>query len=237
MQKVFKRYEKKYLITSEQAKALQTLFLSHMTVGDYDTYWVQNLYFDTANWDVIHRSMQQPYYKEKMRLRYYGTMDMQNPIFLELKKKYAGIVYKRRLALPLHAKEQGLVQALNEEGSQIARELHFHLKSKQVKEKMFISCKRRAYKGKEDTDLRITLDSEIRYRADNLHFGDPQDGKLVLEDDLQVMEIKTHTSIPLWLSRYCSENNIFASPFSKYARCYTDYCLQENTKKVVHAHA
>ena len=224
MQKVFKRYEKKYLITSRQAEALQTFFLEHMTVGDFDAYWVQNLYFDTAHWDVIHKSMQQPYYKEKMRLRYYGAPDMQDPAFLELKKKYAGIVYKRRLALSLHAIEQGLAQALNEDDSQIARELHFHLKSKQVAPKMFISCKRHAYKGKEDAGLRVTLDSEVRYRVDDLVFGDPQNGKLVLEDGLQVMEIKTHTSIPLWLSRYCSENGIFASPFSKYATCYTDYC-------------
>ena len=234
MQHSFKRYEKKYLITSKQAAILETALSDRMTPDLFGTYQVQNLYFDTDNWDVIYTSMQRPYYKEKMRLRYYGMSSAAGQIFLELKKKYAGVVYKRRVVLPSAALTRPLQDVLAQETTQIARELNFYLQSTQVTEKMFISFHRKAFSGKqEETGLRITFDADIRYRPDHLHFDAPGRGQAVLHEDYRLMEIKTHTSIPLWLARLCSENGVFAAPYSKYATCYTDYVQRRQIEKMV----
>ena len=231
MQDVFTRYEKKFLITKGQAASLVAALNERMKPDLYDSYWVQNLYFDTENWDVIHTSMQRPYYKEKMRLRYYGTPDGASEAYLELKKKYAGVVYKRRIALPLAAITSPLEEVLASHQTQIAKELDFYLRTNKVSQKMFVAYRRRAFSCDEHPGLRLTLDTDIRYRSDELHFQEPNEGRIVLSDDYQLMEIKFPASIPLWLARLCSENGIFATTYSKYARCFTNYVLLENAKK------
>ena len=235
MQYIFKRFEEKFLITNEQAARIEAVLSDRMTPGQFHNYWVQNLYFDTDNWDVIQTSMQKPYYKEKMRLRCYGALEASDSVFLELKKKCAGITYKRRALLPMQALSQPLEEVLTEESSQIARELEFYLQSTAVTPKMFVAYRRRAYAGKEDAELRVTFDSGIRYRLDPLHFHQPEEGRLVLSEDYQLMEIKTLTSIPLWFARLCSENGVFAGSYSKYAACYTDYWQRACAERVVRA--
>ena len=49
---------------------------------------------------LIRASLEKPAYKEKLRLRSYGVTEPGGEVFLELKKKYKGIVYKRRITLP-----------------------------------------------------------------------------------------------------------------------------------------
>ncbi|MCL1883651.1 MAG: polyphosphate polymerase domain-containing protein [Defluviitaleaceae bacterium] len=223
MQAVFKRNEKKYIITSEQASSIESLLDGHMVPDRTGTYWVQNIYFDNNRWDIINISMDKPFYKEKMRLRCYG--EIADRVFLELKKKHAGIVYKRRVALPKQAMDMPILDALRYEETQISRELAFYLESTGVSPKMFLSYSRKAFSGvREDSALRITFDSSIRYRTDNLDFiHSPNDGKLVFPENLVIMEIKTPLSIPLWLVNFLSENKIFGTSVSKYGVCFTDY--------------
>ena len=235
MQLNFKRYEKKYLVTNKQAANVTTALLNHMTPDEYGTYWVQNLYFDTDNWDVIRKSMERPLYKEKLRLRCYGMPDESGHMFLELKKKYTGVVYKRRIALPIPALSQPLRDVLEPNNAQIARELDFYLQSNPVMSKMFISFRRTAYAGIGDEWLRVTFDTDIRYRSEKLDFSNPTFGQAVLQSGYQLMEIKTQTSIPLWLSRALSENSIFRTSYSKYGTCFTDYCIQQEKGDVKYA--
>ena len=232
MQFNFKRYEKKYLVTHKQAAAVTAALLKHMTLDEYGTYWVQNIYMDTDNWDVINKSLEKPLYKEKMRLRCYGIPDETSNIFLELKKKFAGVVYKRRMAFSLEALKHPLREVLSKEDQQIAKELDFYLKGNPVDEKMFIAFRRTAYTGVENPGLRVTFDNDVRYRCCNLDFTSPEHGRQVLHENYQLMEIKTPISIPLWLSRALSENGIYRTSYSKYGTCFTDYCAQKGDVKL-----
>ena len=231
MQLIFKRYEKKYLVTHKQADAVISNLSKYMVPDEYGTYWVQNLYFDTNNWDVIRKSMDKPLYKEKLRLRYYGAPGETHNAFLELKKKYAGEVSKRRVVMPISSLSQPIRHILAGRNEQIARELDFYLQANPVTEKMFIAFLRTAYTGVEDEGLRVTFDNSIRYRCDKLDFTHPSIGHEVLHKDYQVMEIKTRASIPLWLSRILSENGIYRTSYSKYGTCFTDYFTQEGYVK------
>jgi len=140
------------------------------------------------------------------------------------------VIYKRRVSLCLQDLSKPLEGVLAEKDTQVSRELRFYLQSTNVIEKMFISFRRKAFVGKEDANLRITLDSDIRYRLNQLNFSDPDKGKSVLDENYQIMEIKTLTSIPLWLARLCSHNGIFAVSYSKYAACYTGYFSEQEQK-------
>jgi len=222
LQLTFKRYEKKYLVTNVQAAAVNAALQDHMAPDQYPSYWVQNLYYDTDNWDVITLSMEKPLYKEKLRLRCYGTPSKDSNVFIELKKKYAGEVNKRRIALPLSMLTDSLQKVLVAHDTQIARELDFYLQNNSVAAKMFITFHRTAFSGIKDEGLRVTFDTNIRYRCDKLDFSHPCQGKDVLHEDYQLMEIKTRTSIPLWLCEVLSENAIHRVSFSKYGTCFKD---------------
>ncbi|MCL2362736.1 MAG: polyphosphate polymerase domain-containing protein [Defluviitaleaceae bacterium] len=220
----FKRYEKKYLVTNQQTANVITALKERMVPDEYGTYWVQNLYFDTDNWDVIRKSMEKPLYKEKLRLRCYGEPDGDGNFFVELKKKYTGVVYKRRIALPISAVKELLPNVKAKDDQQIARELAFYLESNPVESRMYIAFKRTAFAGTDGEWLRVTFDTDIVYRQHDLDFSSPNVGQPVLPDGYQLMEIKTHTSIPLWLSRILSENGIYRISYSKYGTCFTDSC-------------
>ena len=74
-----------------------------MALDPYGRTVIRNLYLDTESYRLIRRSIEKPVYKEKMRIRCYGPAHPDSPVFVELKKKYKKVVYKRRLSLP----EQG----------------------------------------------------------------------------------------------------------------------------------
>jgi hypothetical protein len=192
----------------------------------YGEYLVQNLYYDTEQWDKIRESVDKPPYKEKLRLRRYGELNYDGDLFLELKKKFKGIVYKRRIAYPAAILSTGSVDgAVMADDAQIAREIAFYMKANAVSAKIYISYARKAYAGIDDGELRLTIDSDIRFRLDNLHFYRPGDGYAVLPRNKLLMEIKSLGGMPLWLARALSETEIYPTAFSKYGVCYTGFIL------------
>ena len=224
MQSSFKRCEQKYLITAEQQDALQKTFSQHMISDQYGEYLVQNLYYDTENWDVIRESIEKPAYKEKLRLRCYGEASGTSVFYLELKKKYKGVVYKRRIAISSQLFTSDSIRSIvSEAPSQIAKELGYYLQLNEVSEKIYISYQRVAFVGIKDYELRVTFDTDICFRLDNLGFSSPDAGQYVLPEGKMLMEVKALGGMPLWMANILSENGIFPASFSKFGVCYTDY--------------
>ena len=228
MQVNFIRHEKKYLVTKEQAEVFKGILSQYMKPDKHGEYLVQNIYFDNENWDVIRTSIEKPLYKEKMRLRCYGIPNKESRVFLELKKKYKGMVYKRRDVITHDdLLFNSALEITTQERSQIFRELNFYMRKTQVTEKIYIAYKRTAFNGIEHKDLRVTFDADICFRLDNLDFLDPNYGTLLLPKDKIVMEIKTLGGMPVWMAQALSEHKIYPAPFSKYGRCYTGFILKQ----------
>ena len=224
-QNVFQRKEVKYLLTKEQKETLLPVLYEHMRPDDFPHSSISNLYYDTPDYYLIRHSLEKPKYKEKLRLRCYGVPDAQTQAFLEIKKKAKGIVYKRRESLPY---DQAL-SYLNGEGgggdSQIFHELDWMLHYyKELKPRVFLSYERDSLKGKENPNLRLTLDQDIRWRTKNLDLSLGNEGEELLEKDQTLMEIKIPNALPLWLAEVLSELSIFPVSFSKYGRAYERMC-------------
>jgi len=231
---IFSRNEKKYIISQEQAEKLKLRLSEFMKPDKYSTYWVQNLFYDTENWDMIHTSMEKPYYKEKMRLRCYGSILETDRVFLELKKKYSGIVYKRRVPLnPTDVIAIPIGEILQQNNSQISKELEYHIQRTGVTEKFYLGYFRNAFVSLSDDDLRLTIDSNIHYRLDNLRLSQSLNSGIALNPDMFVLEIKTASNIPLWLTKLLGELGIYSTPFSKYAACFTHWNNQEKSETLV----
>lgn len=232
MQQVFRRVEKKYLISGEQLKGLVPVISGHMTDDEYTDYMVCNIYFDTDSYQLIRTSLGKPKYKEKLRLRSYGVPGSDSRVFIELKKKYDGIVYKRRVGLTLAEAQKylgmdgtssldGLLRTHSSCDGQILKEIGYVMQFYHLKPKVFIAYDRKAFKGKEDSGLRLTLDRRIRARDTDLSLSQGDYGKAVIRPDQVLMEVKIPDSMPLWMARAFADLGIVPVSFSKYGTYYT----------------
>lgn len=231
-QMIFRRYEYKYLMTRGQQTALLKAMEPHMVPDTYSRSAIRNLYYDTPDYRLIRTSLMQPVYKEKLRLRCYGEAAPDKEAFLELKKKYESVVYKRRIALPLEEAMAALAGRTPLPENQIGREidyaLHFY---PQLEPRVFLSYDREAFHGKWDTGFRVTFDDNIRFRTDDLSLASGNRGTLLLPGDTVLMEIKLSDSMPLWMAQELSRLEIRKTTFSKYGTVYQNYiALKGNLK-------
>lgn len=222
-EEIFQRIEKKYILTAKQYACLKKRLTPYMQEDQYGLSTICNLYYDTEHYDLIRRSIEKPVYKEKLRLRCYGISDGQSPVFIELKKKFKGIVYKRRISLPLSEAEDLLekkVQPRAEVNEQILKEINYFLTFYQPQKAIYIAYDRLALYGKENAELRMTFDANIRARKKNLTLEYSQDTTPYFGNGEIVMEIKTGQPYPLWLTDLLTELQIYPSSFSKYGAFY-----------------
>lgn len=221
-QMVFKRYEFKYLLTKEQKEDLTLYMREKMESDKYGKSTIRNVYFDTPTFLLIRRSLEKPVYKEKLRMRSYKTVDSDDLVFLELKKKFKSVVYKRRIAMPNDVAMHWLCTGkgpkhLDQIGKEIQYAVDFY---KEIGPAMFISYNREAYFGKEDKNFRITFDEEIRWRREKLSLENGVFGSLLLPDGKVLMEVKTAYAIPLWMTGWLAKNRVYKTSFSKYGQAY-----------------
>ena len=221
-QTVFKRYELKYLLTSEQKEKVLGAMEPHMKLDKYGRTTIRNLYYDTDTYLLIRRSIEKPTYKEKMRIRSYSRAGTDHPVFVELKKKYQHVVYKRRISLPYREAMSWLSGEKHcNQHTQIVREIDYFMELYgALHPSVFLSYEREAYYCKDGGDFRVTFDDRILCRQDDLSLGSEVYGTPILPDGKVLMEIKCSGGIPLWMTRVLSAEKIYKTPFSKYGTAY-----------------
>lgn len=229
---IFERHELKFLINEWQRRFLEEALRERIVPDPHGESTVCNVYYDTPDFRLIRTSLEKPVYKEKLRLRSYGPVLPDEPVFLELKKKYRGIVYKRRISVT----EQEAVDFLNgaaplPEESQIGREIDYFVQFYQdLGPAMYLSYDRAAFFSREDPDLRVTFDKKIRWRTEDLRLSEKPGGASILAPGQSLMEIKAADAIPLWLVDLLNEGQIRQISFSKYGRAYMSM-LEETYKE------
>lgn len=221
MQTVFERHEKKYMLTPAQAAAIQQGMQNHIVPDEYGAYTLCTLYYDTEGLQAARASQDKPAYKEKLRLRSYGTPGANDTVFLELKKKVAGISYKRRLPLLLDEAEAWLEYGvLPKQQSQISREIEWFLYQNNPQPTALLSYDRIAFCGVKDPSLRVTFDSNLRWRGTQLSLSAGDYGTPILALPRILLEVKVSGPLPLWMTRLLSEEKAFPISFSKYGSLY-----------------
>lgn len=227
-QMTFQRYELKYLLTFRQLQAVLDAIEPHMVPDEYSHSSIRNLYLDTSDFRLIRRSLERPVYKEKLRVRSYGQAEEQDSVFVELKKKYRSVVYKRRISLPQAQAMACLSGAAPWPDSQIGRELAYTMDFYQpLRPAVFLSYERDAYHGILDPDFRVTFDTEIRYRQEELTLDSDTWGTPILAPGQVLMELKVAGGLPIWMAHALSRLGVFKTSFSKYGTAYQNILLTE----------
>jgi len=219
-QSSFQRVEVKYLLTPEQYYAIRRGMKPFVKPDVYSHYTICSIYCDTADYSLVRASLDKPAYKEKLRLRSYGVPGSRDTSFVELKKKYDGVVYKRRVTVNAAQAADCVSAGRLSRDDQISREINWFLHVWQPIPAAYIGYDREAWAGTEDPELRITFDTNLRGRSRDLDLRAGDYGSLILPRDTILMELKFTGGAPLWLSHLLSENGIFPASFSKYGTYY-----------------
>lgn len=219
---IFQRWELKYLVDSRQRSMLEQSIERHMRPDPHGESCICNVYYDTPDYRLIRQSLDKPIYKEKLRLRSYGRVRPHNEVFLELKKKYQGVVYKRRISLSDWEAELYMAGRLPLlEDTQIGREIdYFKRFYGNLQPAVYLCYDRCAYFSTEDPDLRATFDRRIRWRQEDMSLTARPGGQHLLQPYQSLFEIKTASSVPLWLVEVLEAGEIRQASFSKYGEAY-----------------
>ena len=222
VQTVFKRYELKYLLTQAQKKTVLKAMQPYMLLDKYGRTTIRNLYYDTDTYLLIRRSIEKPAYKEKLRIRSYSRVDGDSTAFVELKKKYKSVVYKRRISLPYAEATAWLSRERHpDKHTQIANEIDYFLDYYgSLHPTVFLSYVREAYYANDGSDFRVTFDDNILCRQDELSLDSDVYGTEILPESKVLMEIKCSGGIPLWMTQVLSKEQIYKTSFSKYGTAY-----------------
>lgn len=229
-QTVFKRHELKYMLTFEQKERVIQAMEPYMSLDDYGRTSIRNIYFDTDNYRLIRHSIEGLGYKEKLRIRSYGKAEPDSAVFVELKKKYQSIVYKRRISLP---EDTAMKWARGEcrcpKTTQISKEIDYFLAYYEtLRPAVFLSYEREAFYAKDQTDFRVTFDDTILCRMEDLSLKAENYGTPLLPENMTLMELKCSASIPLWLVHILSKEHIYKTSFSKYGTAYKTMILPKH---------
>lgn len=232
-QTVFERYELKYILTREQKKRMLAVMEPHMMLDEYGRTTIRNIYFDTNHYQLIRESIEKPVYKEKLRIRSYSQALPDSTVFVELKKKYQSLVYKRRMPLSEWEAMDWVCRAGHcRADTQIVREIDYFLHLyPDLRPVVFLSYEREAYFTKEKSDFRVTFDDTILYRDEELTLQASVWGEPILPENLVLMEIKCSGGIPLWMIKALSEEGIYRTSFSKYGTAYASYIFPKLAKQ------
>lgn len=221
-QTVFKRYELKYMLTLDQKEKVLAAMEPYMKLDKYGRTTIHNLYYDTDTYLLIRRSIEKPAYKEKLRIRSYSQADANSPVFVELKKKYKHVVYKRRISLLNKEAVAWLSgEKHTDKHTQISNEIDYFLGYYgTLHPTVFLSYEREAYYSTDGSDFRVTFDDTILCRQDDLSLESEVYGTPILPEGKVLMEIKCSGGIPLWMTKILSEEHIYKTSFSKYGTAY-----------------
>lgn len=234
VEKTFKRYEYKYLLTAEQKRRLMDDIENQIQPDKYFRAEIKSIYYDTPEKLLIRRSLDKPIYKEKLRMRSYGRTQEGEKVFVELKRKYDGVVYKRRETMSLEEAVAYLDGARPEKETQITREIdYFRSFYGNLEPSVLISYSREAYIGAWEPCLRITFDKDILWRDTDLDLTSSTFGRPLLPEGSCLMEVKIPGAMPLWLAHELNNLRLFKTSFSKYGNGYHEITREDGGRRVV----
>ncbi|MBQ6654994.1 MAG: polyphosphate polymerase domain-containing protein [Erysipelotrichaceae bacterium] len=230
-QQIFERVEAKYILTDDQYDSLMKTIGERLTPDVYPHSDIRSIYFDSEDFRMIRNSLDKPAYKEKLRLRCYGEVSDDSPVFMEIKKKYRGICYKRRQDMTYRQALNYTVFDRKPLDSQIMNEIDYLRTGGKLQPKVLVCYQRDSFVSAEQPDLRITFDRDVRFSLSNIVLTNQKPEGAVLDEGKRIMEVKTLTAMPLWLTNVLDSLNIYPSSFSKYGAIYEKHLMKGVSRK------
>lgn len=216
---IFARYEEKYIIDIKTMEELISKYKDEIQEDYYAESMIQNIYYDTSDYIILRSALDKQHYKEKLRIRTYNDISDNSMVFIEIKKKSQGIVYKRRTSTPYNELKDIFDEDID---NQVIKEVKWLKSRYNLLPKLFISYFRHSFVGTKDSNFRVTFDTDIKWRPKDLKLQNTIYGYDITPDNAVVMEVKTGAGIPLWFVEFLDSHNIYPTNYSKYKACCID---------------
>ena len=222
MNENFSRVETKYMLSADQIPEIEKVLMDHGLIKmDFGNTLIQSLYYDTPDHLLIRQSLERPGFKEKLRLRTYGEAYSGSSAYLEMKRKYKGIVYKRRTMMSLQAAMKVPEKAdMPDSAGQTGREILWMVKRYHPVPAVVIRCNREQWIHSVNSEFRITIDRDICFRNWNLDLRANESHIPLTDASQRLMEIKAGNAIPRWLVKILWETGSQHVHYSKYGLAY-----------------
>ena len=240
IQTIFKRVETKYVISEKQVEELLSIIEPYLQKDQYFKGTNMSIYFDSdEKWLGIH-SLEKPMYKEKIRVRSYGVpKSLDETVFIEIKKKFDGVGYKRRIPMKLadfyrfleereaeYAGDDGDLKNVVDDKNvrvysdnpQIEEEVRYCFRLYHLHPALFLAYDRTSYIERRDPTFRLTFDRNVLSREKDLRLEQGDYGDVYFEKGEVVMEVKSAECYPKWFVDAISRLKIYPASFSKYGR-------------------
>lgn len=227
----FNRFELKYYLPLDKAQKFRDDISNYLEADSYGddsgNYAVTSLYYDSPQHDFYWEKMEGIKFRRKLRIRYYESqeqLDDDSEVFIEIKQRLDKVTQKRRLVLALKdalnlAGFQDQIADLSIEDKAVAEEIRTMGWQYSLKPATIVSYFRQAFVGTDyDLGLRVTFDTNLRYRANDLDLKSKSLGKYLFPADMVVMEVKANERVPYWLTELVAEHNIRLIRVSKYCQ-------------------
>lgn len=230
-----RRGELKYLMTEEVYRMFRAASQEYLEPDSFACSLVSSLYLDNDDNAIIRRSLEKPPYKEKLRIRTY--VDEPGPgdtCFFEIKKKFKGTVFKRRVEMTLGEalsfcrngkRPEETLTALSDADRrtalQILQEIEWlFMLYGDLRPSFLVSCKRLSLKEKTTDSLRITFDRDLRWSFDRQREFLGSATNALIDPASRIMEIKSTKGMPFWLIEVLNELELRPQSFSKVGKSY-----------------
>jgi len=227
---LFNRIEKKYLLSPSIAGLLKAQISFYIPCDEkaIQSPFISSIYFDNKVWKCFwdHKNKINPRFKIRFR-RYSNRNESNSKGFLEIKSKVYSSTIKDRIKIdyehldfvsehPFSPELQSSNQRIevnNYEGTyyKILREIKTH----QLEPVVNILYRREAFENLERT-LRITFDTNLKFKRINGINASSIINPLTLTDQFYVMEVKYSSKLPNWLSSLVKSYELKKQRFSKY---------------------
>ena len=236
---LFNRFELKYILPWQEAEKFRHQMKAHVLrdphAGSKGHYHINSLYYDSPDYKCFWEKIEGLKVRRKVRIRAYGENENKDDVFLEIKQRTNRTIQKRRIrcskktVLPL-------LNGLNDnawdetiKNNHVLSEVNFLYHWYQLEPKAVISYQREAFQGIYNDRLRITFDTNLRYR---MHFDldptiPPDHDLYLIHPELVVLEIKFNEKIPIWLTRMIQCCDFQINRISKYCESIAKGVYQE----------
>ena len=222
--RTFNRFELKYLLPHKQAREFVRAISGHVHTDDnaqHDGFYkVASLYYDSPGLLCYWEKLDGEKYRRKVRVRTYGVEP--KDAFVEIKQRYNLSVQKRRCRLPIDVAQDtmaDIVRGTYRGGADpVSDEVFLLTQRYRYEPKLIISYNRMAFFDDYKSDLRITLDRNIRARSLSLDLTkDRLRGHHAIPPTIVLLEVKFNEVMPRWL---CTTLNAFDAQIQRVSK----YC-------------
>lgn len=227
----FKRVETKYLVPEDIYQDFLKDLMENMKEDKYPHSTISNIYYDTADFQIIQDSLAKKNKREKIRVRYYDAHPTSKSLaFLEIKEKdEEGVGHKLRLA----STGENITGLLGDGLSFAGMDAEVGMNIRKLRDRypgigpsMYIYYDRYSLKERKNIEghdyqkIRITFDRNLIFRDYDLESIEQKKGEALLPDQAVLMEIKAPGQKPDWLQSLLDQYGILQVKFSKYAAAY-----------------